>query len=96
MTFMRRYGCSAGFNFLLSVLTIQWAILTNAITHYVVESIAGTHEASAAGAPFVSLDITSLITGDFAAGAILISFGTARKRRHSCSSWFPSSCSSTA
>ena len=32
MTFMRRYGFgSVGFNFLLSVLTIQWAILTNAI-----------------------------------------------------------------
>jgi len=66
MTFMRRYSFSSvGLNFLLAAITIQYAILINAFWHNL---FAGHWEK-------VHLDITSLITGDFAAGAVLISFG---------------------
>lgn len=67
MTFMKRYGFSAiGFNFLLAALTIQYSILINGFWHRVFEN-KWDHK--------ITLNITSLITGDFAAGAVLISFG---------------------
>jgi ammonium transporter Rh len=66
MTFLSRYGFSAvGFNFMITAFAIQWAILTNGFWHCL---WAGHWET-------VKLDITSLITGDFTTGAVLITFG---------------------
>jgi len=66
MTFLARYGFGAvGFNFMISAFAIQWAILTNGFWHNVLNN----HWSS------IQLEITSLITADFAAGAVLITFG---------------------
>jgi len=66
MTFLKKYGFSSvGFNFLISAVTIQLSILTNAFWHNVFKN----HWAA------IDMNITSLITGDFAAGAVMISFG---------------------
>jgi ammonium transporter Rh len=66
MTFMKRYSFSSvGFNFMLAAVTIQYAILVNGFWHCVFAD--SWHK--------IHLDIVSLITGDFAAGAVLISFG---------------------
>jgi ammonium transporter Rh len=66
MTFLAKYGFSAvGFNFMITAFVIQWAILTNGFWHNVYE---GKQKK-------IGLDITSLITGDFTTGAVLITFG---------------------
>lgn len=66
MTFLKKYSHSAlGFNFYLSALAIQSSILINGFFHCLFKN--EWHK--------LYLDIESLITGDFAAGAILISFG---------------------
>ena len=49
----------------LSSIAIQYAILINGFFHCLLKN--SWHE--------ITLDIQSLITGDFAAGAVLISFG---------------------
>ena len=66
MTFLRKYGFSSvGFNFMLAALTIQWSILTNEFWHQLWADHWHT----------IKMDIAHLITGDFAAGAVLVSFG---------------------
>lgn len=66
MTFLSKYGFSAvGFNFMITAFVIQWSILTNGFWHCI--HLGEFHA--------ISLDIKSLITGDFAAGAVLITFG---------------------
>jgi len=66
MTFMKRYSFSSiSYNFFLAALTIQYAILVNGFFHCVFSE----HWAK------IQLSIVSLITGDFAAGAVLISMG---------------------
>jgi len=66
MTFLQDYGYSSvGFNFLISALTIQWAILCNGFWHNV--HLDKWDQ--------IRLDIESLITADFAAGAVMITFG---------------------
>jgi len=66
MTFLARYGFSAvGFNFMITAFVIQWSILTNGFWHCV----------HADHWDKIGLEITSLITADFAAGAVLITFG---------------------
>lgn len=68
MTFMKKYGFSSvSFNFVLAAMTIQYAILMNGFWHQLIVETKPWHS--------IKLDITSLITGDFAAGAVLISFG---------------------
>ena len=63
MTFLAKYGFGAvGFNFLLAAISVQWGMLNMAWWH------------SASGATLV-LDLSKLIEGDFAAGAVLITFG---------------------
>lgn len=54
-----------GFNFLLSALAVQWSMLTVPFFHMAWE---GHWEK-------ISFDVYSLINGDFAAGALMISFG---------------------
>jgi ammonium transporter Rh len=69
MTFLRKYGYSSvGFNFVIAALAIQWSFFTNTFWHRAFEQ-----HLSDGGK--IYLDITTLITGDFAAGAVLISFG---------------------
>tara|TARA_B110000208_G_scaffold191644_1_gene259336 strand:- start:4887 stop:6002 length:1116 start_codon:yes stop_codon:yes gene_type:complete len=66
MTFLKKYSHSAlGFNFYLSALTIQLSILINGFFHCLFQN--NWH--------ILLIDIESLISGDFAAGTILISFG---------------------
>jgi len=68
MTFMHKYAHSSiGFNFLLSVFTIQWGILVVGLLHNVWTSPEEFHT--------IQMDITTLIGGDFACGAVLISMG---------------------
>lgn len=66
MTFLYKYSYSAvGYTFLVAAYCIQLSILINAFFH---QAFAGDfHE--------IDLNVESLITGDFAAGAVLISFG---------------------
>jgi len=67
MTFLRKYGFSAvGYNFLLSAFVIQWAILVLGFWHQVDNGEAWHN---------IKLTIESLITADFAAAAVLISYG---------------------
>lgn len=66
MTFLFKYSYSSvSYNFLLASLTIQYSILINGFFH----NLFLDHWS------ILQLNIESLITGDFAAGAILISFG---------------------
>jgi len=66
MTYLYRYSFSSiGYNFLLSSLAIQQSILINSFFHNLLDN----HWEK------ISLNIESLITGDFAAGAVMISFG---------------------
>ncbi len=66
MTFLRGFSFSSvGFNFLLACLSIQSSILINGFFHCLFSDHWST----------ITLDIKSLITGDFAAGAVLIAFG---------------------
>lgn len=66
MTFLARYGFSAvGFNFMITAFVIQWSILTNGFWHNLYED----HWEK------IGLSITNLITSDFTAGAVLITFG---------------------
>eukprot|EP00040_Diaphanoeca_grandis_P023439 m.127428 g.127428 ORF g.127428 m.127428 type:complete len:492 (+) comp29272_c0_seq1:100-1575(+) len=69
MTFLNKYGYSAvSYNFVISAMTIQWSMLVLGFWHNVHD-----HEDS----PWskVELDITYLIRGDFAAAAVMITFG---------------------
>ncbi len=67
MTLLRKYQWSAlGFTMLVSAMTIQWSILVVAFFHNAYHE-SFNHK--------IHLDITSLIMGDFASAAVLISFG---------------------
>lgn len=66
MTFLKKYGFSSvGLNFLLAALALQWSIFTSAFWHGVISGEFHT----------ITLNIQTLITGDFGAGAVLITFG---------------------
>merc|ERR1719201_460568 len=67
MTFLYRYGFSAlGTNFFIGAIILQWSVFTNEFWHNVVEEKWDS---------YIELNIVSLIAGDFAAGAALITFG---------------------
>ena len=66
MTFLKEYSfTSVGYTFLIGAFIIQYSILMNGLIH----NIMNNHHDK------IYLSIESLITGDFAAGAVLISFG---------------------
>jgi len=66
MTFLSKYGFSAvGLNFLLAAMSIQWGMFLVGAFHW----LSTGHVAT------IGLDMVMLIEGDFAAGAVLISFG---------------------
>ncbi|KAK7479050.1 hypothetical protein BaRGS_00029720, partial [Batillaria attramentaria] len=62
MTFLRRYGFSSvGINMLLAAVAIQWAMLVSGYIH--------GHGGK------VHIGVTNMLTADFAAAAVLITFG---------------------
>ncbi|XP_046664769.1 ammonium transporter Rh type A isoform X2 [Homalodisca vitripennis] len=64
MTFLRRYGFSSvGFNFLLSAVVIQWAIICNGVSEL------------GNGQSTISVTLQSLMSADITAAACLISMG---------------------
>lgn len=66
MTYLRKYSLSAvSLNFLVAVMSIQWGIIMVTLVHQISN---GSVRAKV-------IDVTTLINGDFAAGAVLISFG---------------------
>ena len=66
MTYLKKYSHSAlGYTMFLASLAAQYGILINGFFHCLFKN--SWHE--------IELDIQTLITGDFAAGAILITFG---------------------
>ena len=65
MTFLKKYGYGAvGYNFFISALAIQWYII-----------IAGCIEHRGTTGFSIDLNISKLITADFSAAAVLITFG---------------------
>jgi len=66
MTFLKKYSfTSVGYTFLIGAFIIQYSILMNGLIHNLISNHFDK----------IYLNIKSLITGDFAAGAVLISFG---------------------
>jgi len=80
MTFLHKYGFSSiGYNFLIAAFTIQWALLMNGMMHGAFEGWPKTCPipmgVGEATRWCIQLDIKELIKADFAAGAVLITFG---------------------
>lgn len=66
MTYLRKYSLSAvSLNFVVGVMALQWGIIT----------VTMAHQIGSVDYPKAMIDIPTLINGDFAAGAVLISFG---------------------
>ncbi|KAI9919323.1 hypothetical protein PsorP6_017769 [Peronosclerospora sorghi] len=66
MTFLRKYSLSAvSLNFLVAVLSLEWGIIVVTIAHQILGNEYSTK----------TLDVPTMIDGDFAAAAVLISFG---------------------
>ena len=67
MTYLRKYSLSAvSLNFVVAVLSLQWGIICITMAH----QIGHNH-----GYERIVIEIPTLINADFAAGAVLISFG---------------------
>lgn len=68
VTFQKNYSMSGvAINFLLAALAFQWSTLTNGFWHQVDDGDSNWHT--------IHLNIETLITSDFGAGAVLITFG---------------------
>ena len=88
MTFLKKYGFSSvGYNFLIATLCIQWSMLTNHFWHMVHDGKWKT----------LNIGIENLITSDFAAGAVLITFGgvLGKQAHYRCSLFSSLNSSST-
>jgi len=67
MTFLKKYGYgSVGYNLFIAALILQWATLINAWMGHAFDGVASGK---------FTVDIKTLITSDFAAAAVLITFG---------------------
>lgn len=88
MTFLYKYGFSAiGYNFLISAFVIQWSILMSGFMEGAWHNFEepkcdaiyydkGSNDGEANATRFcIELNIGSMITGDFAAAAVLITYG---------------------
>ena len=87
MTFMRKYALGAvGFTFLITAICIPWGALTGRFFYSIVGDHAGANgtvvgsypdATPVAGASFppIHIDTNALLQGNFAAAAVLISFG---------------------
>jgi len=77
MVFLKKYSfTSVGYNFLLAVISIQYALLINSMVHHCFgEDDNGNKRDARNLFDTVYLDVTTLIAADFAAAAVLISFG---------------------
>lgn len=83
MTFMRKYGLGAvGLTFLITCICIPWCILTGRMFASLAgdnssgyPGLIGGNHAESDGMPKIQLDINALLNGNFAAAAVLISFG---------------------
>ena len=72
MTFLKKYGFSSvGYNFLISCLAVQWAMISNGLLHYIATAGTGDEHSFAR----IQLGIVDLVRADFAAGAVMITFG---------------------
>ena len=71
ITLPRSYHCGWNKGWNISCLAIQWGMICNGIFHVV--ATAGTSDYH--GFTTIKLGIVDLIRGDFAAAAVLISFG---------------------
>ena len=73
MTFLRKYGYSSvGFNLLIATMVIQWHILCGGFVHQLFAAVTTQggyvwHK--------IHISVTSLLLADFAAAAVLITFG---------------------
>lgn len=66
MTYLRKYSLSAvSLTFVVGVMALQWGVITVTLAHQIGDS----------EYPKAAIDIPTLINGDFAAAAVLISFG---------------------
>ena len=67
MTFLRKYGYgAAGFNFFLSAIILQWAVLVNGFWNNVQDDDRW-HK--------IHIEVPALVEGDFAAASVMITFG---------------------
>ncbi|XP_020893447.1 ammonium transporter Rh type A isoform X1 [Exaiptasia diaphana] len=66
MTFLRKYGYSAvGYNFFIAALVCQWATILSGVFNQIIGE----------GAKSIRIDVKTLISAEFTAGAVLITFG---------------------
>eukprot|EP00049_Salpingoeca_infusionum_P018034 m.355441 g.355441 ORF g.355441 m.355441 type:complete len:458 (+) comp17253_c0_seq1:291-1664(+) len=74
VTFLKKYTASAAsFNFIVAALAVQWGALTVGFWHQM--PLPGMAGAVTPALHKIQLSVESLITADFAAGSVLISFG---------------------
>lgn len=70
MTFLRRYGYgSVGFNLLMAAFAVQWSTITSGLFTFIEQSHNNVTEYK------ISVSIESMVASDFAAAAVLITFG---------------------
>ena len=75
-TLLRRYAWSGvSWNFLIVVYVLQWALLCIGFWRNVCGSVCFPFERNHVGFPSIPLSISSLIDGDYAVAAVLISMG---------------------
>lgn len=83
MTFMRKYALGAvGFTFLITSICIPWGVLTGRAFYslagdhsYANATSSGSYPDVASATDFIHIDTNALLQGNFAAAAVLISFG---------------------
>ena len=83
MTFMRKYALGAvGFTFLITSICIPWGVLTGRAFYslaghhtYLNGTSSGSYPDVSSAMDYIHIDTNALLQGNFAAAAVLISFG---------------------